>query len=133
MTDKTLKKSWIEALRSGEYEQTTEQLKLSEDVNSRKRGFCCLGVLCDISNLGYWYHDRFYLYEDAYTRECELINKPPPEADEYGEPSEGFSELHEVLLEEIGLTSFQQTKLIQANDDEDKTFQEIADMIEKGI
>jgi hypothetical protein len=36
------KKLWIEALRSGEYQQTRSVL---HDDN----GFCCLGVLCDVA------------------------------------------------------------------------------------
>ncbi len=38
---------WVEALRSGNYKQGTGYLK-----NNDK--FCCLGVLCDISQLGEW-------------------------------------------------------------------------------
>jgi len=34
-------KKWVEALRSGEYEQTTENLQ-------DHRGYCCLGVACDL-------------------------------------------------------------------------------------
>lgn len=37
-----VKKLWLDALRSGEYTQTTGELKNSE-------GYCCLGVLCDIA------------------------------------------------------------------------------------
>ena len=37
----TIKKKWINALRSGKYKQTTENLKVGNS-------FCCLGVLCDI-------------------------------------------------------------------------------------
>lgn len=37
-----LKKKWIEALRSGKYKQTKGVLR-------NESGFCCLGVLCDIS------------------------------------------------------------------------------------
>ena len=36
-----IKEQWIEALRSGEYSQTQEQLK-------DHHGYCCLGVLCDL-------------------------------------------------------------------------------------
>jgi hypothetical protein len=36
-----VKQLWLEALRSGEYEQGTVVLK-------SKNAFCCLGVLCDI-------------------------------------------------------------------------------------
>ncbi len=42
-----IKKIWLKALRSGEYEQTTTRLcrPRSDGV-----GFCCLGVLCDLSD-----------------------------------------------------------------------------------
>lgn len=36
-----IKQQWIEALRSGEYQQTEEQLR-------DHFGYCCLGVLCDL-------------------------------------------------------------------------------------
>lgn len=36
-----LKARWLEALESGEYKKARKQLKSS-------KGFCCLGVLCDI-------------------------------------------------------------------------------------
>lgn len=42
----SVRKRWAEALRSGEYKQGTLQLKSSE-------GYCCLGVLCEISGLNY--------------------------------------------------------------------------------
>lgn len=54
----TIKKEWVAALRSGEYEQGTGYLRSGNE-------FCCLGVLCDIAlrkgivymwrNLGYTY------------------------------------------------------------------------------
>jgi len=37
-----IKKQWIEALRSGDYEQGDGYLRTDRDE------FCCLGVLCDI-------------------------------------------------------------------------------------
>lgn len=39
--NKEIKKRWLKALRSGEYKQGKKALKT-------KKGFCCLGVLCDI-------------------------------------------------------------------------------------
>lgn len=39
--NKALKKKWLKALRSGDYEQTTGRLK-------DQAGHCCLGVLCSI-------------------------------------------------------------------------------------
>jgi len=39
-----LKSKWLTALRSGEYEQARGDL-------SRGKGFCCLGVLCQVAGL----------------------------------------------------------------------------------
>lgn len=36
-----IKQKWLDALRSGQYEQTRGNLR-------NKQGFCCLGVLCDL-------------------------------------------------------------------------------------
>ena len=36
-----IKQKWLDALRSGQYEQTRANLR-------NKHGFCCLGVLCDL-------------------------------------------------------------------------------------
>ena len=45
--DKKLKTKWLEALRSGEYEQGIEDLKF---VGTAGTLYCCLGVLCEITN-----------------------------------------------------------------------------------
>lgn len=39
---------WAAALRSGKYKQTVQRLRDTQ-------GFCCLGVLCDISGIAEWY------------------------------------------------------------------------------
>lgn len=39
-----IKNLWVEALRSGKYKQSKNRLKTDD-------GYCCLGVLCEISNL----------------------------------------------------------------------------------
>jgi len=46
---------WISALRSGKYKQTNNTLKNSF-------GYCCLGVLCDISEVSEW--DSYNEYEN---------------------------------------------------------------------
>lgn len=43
-----IKAKWLEALRSGKYRQGTEYLRTADDK------FCCLGVLCDITNPALW-------------------------------------------------------------------------------
>lgn len=42
-----IKTKWIAALRSGSYKQTTGVLRDS-------RGYCCLGVLCDVVDPDKW-------------------------------------------------------------------------------
>lgn len=42
-----VKAKWLEALRSGEYEQGKGELRRGDT-------YCCLGVLCNISQLGRW-------------------------------------------------------------------------------
>ena len=44
------REQWIEALRSGKYEQAKGILRDVDDNNK----FCCLGVACEISGLGEW-------------------------------------------------------------------------------
>lgn len=51
MTTNNLYENWIKALRNGNYENGKHQLKTTTKDNNL---FCCLGVLCDISNLGRW-------------------------------------------------------------------------------
>jgi len=47
----TIKKKWIKALLSKQYEQTHHTLCRADDDKDR---FCCLGVLIDIEYDGYW-------------------------------------------------------------------------------
>lgn len=52
MKDKELKRKWIEALRSGKYQQGRGSLR-----NPETNCFCCLGVLCDIVDPEGWMED----------------------------------------------------------------------------
>lgn len=40
---------WLEALLSGEYPQADSRLHLASSTDSKKEGFCCLGVLCKVA------------------------------------------------------------------------------------
>lgn len=42
--NKEVKAKWLSALRSGEYKQATHFL-----YDNQKDGYCCIGVLCDLS------------------------------------------------------------------------------------
>lgn len=44
-----IKKLWVDALRSGDYAQTTSYLMEVNSVTLEPIGYCCLGVLCDLA------------------------------------------------------------------------------------
>jgi len=68
--NKKVKKKWIRALRSGQYDQV--QGTLCAETASDKTGFCCLGVLCNIHA-----EERKTLYwaEDAGARGRKFVRK----------------------------------------------------------
>lgn len=127
------KEEWIDALRSGQYEQTKGKLKRSRDQDTtfgERAGFCCLGVYCDLvekKNPGIvkWDEDDDFVY-------------PATEEDEEWHDNQDnlvelTGELSPVFLDALGLNRGQQSTLIELNDDYDYDFQTIADVVESGI
>lgn len=109
--DPELKKRWVEALRSGEYEQGTGHLRTKDEK------FCCLGVLGDVA--GYDWEESPGPY---------LLNAK-------GSKSGGL--LPAVLNAELGIPSDIEIQLSNMNDGAEgyrpSTFEEIADYIEEHL
>lgn len=68
-----LKSKWLKALRSEDFRQARSRLK-------RGDRFCCLGVLCEISNAGEWetveiYGDRGLSYRCEDENDAYLLPK----------------------------------------------------------
>ncbi len=56
-----IKRAWLTALRSGEYQQGRQALR-------RDNAFCCLGILCDLhrkAGLGEWHDGKTETYYDG--------------------------------------------------------------------
>jgi hypothetical protein len=116
--NKKIKKLWVEALRSGQYRKGVGALK---KVIKKKSYYCCLGVLCDIhkkiTKSYKWEkeaHDndlRTYLDNYAYLPEevCQWAN----------------------IKNEPALSNGD--SLINLNDDDNFSFRQIADKIEKDL
>ena len=102
-------KLWVKALRSGDYKQGRGQLKRSEKNGNTR--FCCLGVLCDISLLTTWGQAV-----DSYFGSTGHLT---PKVREW---SGITSRSGAIFNTEFALTTY---------NDEGKTFDEIADIIEK--
>ncbi len=107
--DREWKVMWVDALRSGEYDQARQKLRVKKEIG-RKFGYCCLGVLCDI-------HPEIRWDGDGWA--------------EYKEVSE-VSILPTNFLEDIGLEWKEMTDLTHMNDN-GYSFDKIADYIEENL
>ncbi len=105
--EKTTKKKWVEALRSGEYKQVSGILRAHFYEESPKH--CCLGVLCDIVNPDGWVGNSVF---------------------KYGE-EEISGELPKALRKKLEIHPNTQRRLIDLNDTVGASFDEIADWIEE--
>lgn len=64
---KSVMKKWVAALRSEKYKQIRGILKNND-------GFCCLGVLCDISKKSRWkYYNQTY-FGEFYSKEYQYLS-----------------------------------------------------------
>lgn len=110
-----LEQKWVAALRSGKYQQDSGRLRT-------EKGFCCLGVLCDVVNESKWaVHDRTSESGEKDTV-FRYIDTGGTEVDSY---------LPDSIQEQLTLTEWQCSELADLNDT-GSLFSMIADVIEKG-
>lgn len=118
--DQQVKSKWIEALRSGKYQQGTGRLR-------RDDHFCCLGVLCDIVSPEKWNDDEHNWHNML----------PSPEVME----GSGFNKysyspripVPDDYIVRCGEDLNQNTIALSNLNDHGYTFNEIADLIEKHL
>ncbi len=112
-----LKAEWLKWLRSGKYEQCEAALYDG-------KGFCCLGVLCDIAVSGEWEYNE------------NTMTWLPPRSARQKITAEQFDNREHHLSEEaytrLGLTKGDWTDLADMNDT-GSTFKDIADYIESEL
>jgi hypothetical protein len=114
-----IKAKWVVALRSGEYEQGTGQLRMDDQ-------YCCLGVLCDL-------HSK----EDN-TAGWKPSSSFADDFDYHTEQAKEGGLLHPAVRDWAGLDSVDPLICINTSvsenistlNDGGKTFAEIADLIE---
>jgi hypothetical protein len=98
--------TWVEALRSGEYKQTTGALQ----DNS---GYCCLGVACRV----------FIPKDDLVLDKWGVMDGGMPKDDQQNAP-EWLNDINDDFKKQTG------KELVTLNDSDDFTFDMIADMLE---
>jgi len=109
--------AWVKALRSGDYQQTTGKLKGLRDGDfppNTPPGYCCLGVLCDISTEGKW---EGFSYVNV--RWDDIAEEWDADID------------FEVFEQWTGLSEEAKNALIHFNDEDKFDFNQIADAIER--
>ena len=121
--NKTLKKRWVKALRSGEYQQGKNVL--CRTTRSGNDKFCCLGVLIDVgTSRGEWEKIGYGIWN---------FTIPPTKGNEdLSDLFQAIDYLPAVLAEKINLPHYQQMVLSEMND-RGATFNEIADWIEENL
>lgn len=107
--NKALKKKWVDALRSGEFNQTTGKLCRQEELGA---SYCCLGVLCKVAGLDF-------------TNDHGIV------AVRYKDGPAGSDILPVMFVRDNEIRQADQTALIKMNDDQMLGFNEIADWIEE--
>jgi hypothetical protein len=115
--DAEIKQKWVDELRSGRRKQGYGGLRKVEDDS-----FCCLGVLCEIICPNQWVERGVGVPFYAITYE---------EAD--GRPAYGGGLMPNALSKRVGLSSYDKNDLMVMNDQQKKTFPEIADWIEVNL
>lgn len=135
------KAKWVTALRSGDYEQGVGSLMA-------QRGFCCLGVLCNIINPDNWDSNEAkasYAYEyDEDHPEAHWdrdVSTAPEDHTDYWDETHSETELPGSLSAYLNIDNNDEQTLIAFNDGVEGvrnplgvhlTFGEIADIIEFG-
>lgn len=112
-----LMQQWIDALRSGKYTQVTGRL-IDQVAYDTPPSFCCLGVLCDVAGL-----QRAPKREGAYfltSTGMAYYSNPP-------------SEVIEAAVGDVGpyFTDDLIARAVRMNDQQGKSFAQIADYLEE--
>jgi len=105
---KSIAMKWVEALRSGEYRQTTSVLRNEDGI-----GHCCLGVLCELSP-----NQKNYMNLSRNKRKNEVL---PLVVQKWAGMKTANGEFKYSAMPETALSGL--------NDNGD-TFEQIADLIE---
>jgi len=109
---------WVEALRSGQYEQGVHHLRNKDET------YCCLGVVCDLFKEevgGEW-------KEEDNMRNNYTFNIPKSKISYYGDEY-----MPDTVVKYLGLDEdFLNDTLTEMNDS-GRSFEEIADKIEKEL
>ncbi len=132
-----VKKKWVAALRSGEYKQITKRLK--QEFPEGGCGYCCLGVLTDLfakeqgkpfKEVITYFQKTGHWNEGSYTAIHDYL---PVKVAEWAElNNEKISRIYPQGIDPVIAEGLNNT-CSKVNDHGEKTFNEIAAMIEERL
>ena len=123
------KRLWLEALRSGEYEQGRGHLQ-------RKGTWCCMGVACDVARKNGVHLDVSPVIHECGLPDCERQGDEDwvTYDGEPGLPPDAVNEWAGVSLQHVALnTPLGAKTFVTLNDQIGYTFDQIADLIEEQL
>lgn len=109
----SMQNKWLKALEGGRYRQTTGQLSSSVGTKNSKYSYCCLGVMCNITDAEVLEHEP----HDRPSRS--LISQGKLWWREDGNPPRAIRKM-------FNLTSKGMNLCVEMNDDQNLSFKEIA-------
>jgi len=128
MINLTIIKEWIEALRSGEYQQGKHMLKVNDDT------YCCLGVLCNKVKPEEWKleGEDYTIYNEEEVLPIEIRKILGVEDRGGGFEINGSNTKLLEILKEKNISEWKSYTLATLNDSykHDLTFDQIADILE---
>lgn len=107
-------KKWVEALRSGKYQQTTGALHRVRESEGLPKGYCCLGVACDL------FAEELGLVRNAVDRDIEFF-------------TDDTAFLPPIVQDHLGLASYKGRTInesLTTLNDNGVSFEDIANFIE---
>ncbi len=116
---KEFAEKWIEALRSGEYKQGRDKLATINDAN--EICYCCLGVACKLQNIK----------DTELEQYGEIAELTKIDADE--DFNNEYTDLLDIGIPYNLIGTQLPNELITLNDNEKKSFVEIADWIIENV
>lgn len=114
LLNQTIKQRWVEALRSGMYQQGTGALKQETPAGVK---YCCLGVLCELKEVSWvpWTYN------------------PSKKKAAYATQFSDAAFVPYALAKEIGLQESTQVELVEKNDSLGESFEQIANWVEANL
>jgi hypothetical protein len=137
MMNQEIKEKWVNALRSGDYEQGQGALRNLDGQ------YCCLGVLCDLYDKhrmedfgaeSSWTVDTVSLNEYISVLDSSEVGVPANEVVDWAGLPDNNPEVLVDLKDEVGGEAYQcELPIAELNDDQGLTFNELADIIEEQL